>query len=177
MFITFEGGNGAGKSTQIALLRDALTEKGYNVVVTREPGGSEIAEKLRTFLRDNPEMDKITELLLLFAARNEHYRTLIQPALLDKKSIVLCDRFYDSSLVFQGILNGISIGSILQLKQMVLGDFEPDLTIILDLDYKSALHRITQRGQMNDKYDALDEERFNLIRNAYRKIADLFDRC
>lgn len=178
MFISFEGVNGAGKSTQIEMLRNSLQKKGYNVIVTREPGGTGIAEKIRQFLMDNPGLDKVTELLLIFAARNEHFRNLIQPTLENSQNIVLCDRFYDSSLVFQGALNGIKISTIMKLKDIVLGDFEPDLTIILDVDYRTAVYRMSQREITKDKYDGLDENKFNLIRKTYLKLADLFfDRC
>lgn len=176
MFISFEGVNGAGKSTQIEILRNTLKERGYDVIVTREPGGTELAEKIREFIVQNPKMDKITELLLIFASRNEHFQNLIRPKL--SESIVLCDRFYDSSLVFQGVLNGVSISDIMVLKEMVLGDFEPDLTLVFDLNYKCATYRMSQRMTTNDKYDRLNEDQFNIIRQAYLKLANLFfNRC
>lgn len=176
MFISFEGVNGAGKSTQIEILKNNLEERGYAVTVTREPGGTKLAEKIREFISQNPEMDKITELLLIFASRNEHFQNLIKPK--SPKTIILCDRFYDSSLVFQGVLNGISISDIMMLKEMVLGDFEPDLTLVFDLSYKYATYRMSQRERTNDKYDKLNEEKFNIIRQAYLKLASLFfNRC
>lgn len=176
MFITFEGNNGVGKTTQILLLRDYLEKNGAKVLISREPGGTEIAEKIRSILRSN-DVDKTTELLLLFAARNEHFKRFIQPNL-DAGRTILCDRFYDSSLVFQGVMNGIDIEQIMLLKEMVLGDFEPDLTFILDLSYESAARRVTERGESGDKYDFIQKEKFELMRNAYKRLAKIFsDRC
>lgn len=176
MFITFEGNNGVGKTTQILLLRDYIEKNGAKVLISREPGGTEIAEKIRSILRSN-DVDKTTELLLLFAARNEHFKRFIQPNL-DAGYTILCDRFYDSSLVFQGVMNGIDIEQIMLLKEMVLGDFEPDLTFILDLSYESAARRMTERGESGDKYDFIQKEKFELMRNAYKRLAKIFsDRC
>ena len=102
-FISFEGGEGTGKSTQVRLLANKLAERGNLVHVTREPGGTELSEKIRDILKTTSNIDSITEMLLLFAARREHFIKSIYP-LLEQNYIVLCDRFYDSSLVYQGIL-------------------------------------------------------------------------
>lgn len=170
MFISFEGGNGSGKSTQVGLLKSKLEALGEKVITTREPGGCEIAESIRTFIHNNNSMDAMTELLLMFAARREHFIKLIKPKL-DDGFIVICDRFYDSSIVFQGVLNGLDVNMILHLKDMVIGDFEPSLTFLLDLDYATAERRISCRGEAKDKYDLLLEDKFNTVRNAYKTLA------
>lgn len=175
MFITFEGNNGVGKSTQIELLKKRLEEYGEKVVVTREPGGNgvELSEKIRSLLMGYGDMHAITELLLLFASRNEHYQKFIRPKL-DDGFTVICDRFYDSSIVFQGVLNDINIGDIMKLKHMVLGDFEPDLTIVLDLSYSDAMRRISARNDGGDKYDFIPCEQFELVRSAYLRLSEVF---
>ncbi len=172
MFISFEGGNGSGKSTQVSLLKSKLEALGEKVITTREPGGCEIAESIRTFIHNNNSMDAMTELLLMFAARREHFIKLIKPKL-DDGFIVICDRFYDSSIVFQGVLNKIDVNMILHLKDMVIGDFEPFLTFLLDLDYATAERRISSRGEAKDKYDLLLEDKFNTVRNAYKTLAQV----
>jgi len=179
VFITFEGNNGVGKSTQIELLKKRLEECGEKVVVTREPGGNgvEVAEKIRSFLREYGDMHAMTELLLLFASRNEHYQKFIRPKL-DDGFTVICDRFYDSSIVFQGVLNDIRIDDIMKLKHIALGDFEPDLTILLDLSYADAVSRISTRNDDGDKYDLISCNQFETIRAAYLKLSEIFyKRC
>ena len=172
MFISFEGGNGSGKSTQLSLLRSRLESIGARVITTREPGGTEVAEDIRKFLRDHESMDAMTELLLMFAARREHFIKLIEPKL-KEGFIVISDRFYDSSIVFQGVLSKVDVCQIMRLKDMVLGEFEPSLTFLLDLDYRTANARMLRRGDAKDKYDLLHEDKFNEIRNAYKKLAQI----
>lgn len=172
MFITFEGNNGVGKTTQILLLRDYLESIGKKVLISREPGGTEIAEKIRSILR-NEDLDNMTETLLMFAARNEHFKRFIQPNL-EKGYTIICDRFYDSSLIFQGVMNGVNIEQIMLLKEMTVGNFEPDLTFIIDLSYESAVKRINSREESGDKYDFISKEKFDLMRNAYKKLAQIF---
>lgn len=172
-FITFEGCNGVGKSTHVRILSEKLRSMGAKVVVTREPGGTPIAEKIRHLLREEQQQHKMTELLLMFAARNEHFVNLILPQFRDG-AIVLCDRFYDSSLIFQGVLNGIDIEYIMQLKQMTIGDFEPDLTILLESNFQSVSRNISGRAASEDKYDTLVGEEFESLQKAYKKISQIF---
>ncbi|MBO6056089.1 MAG: dTMP kinase [Alphaproteobacteria bacterium] len=176
-FISFEGGEGTGKSTQVRLLANKLAERGNLVRITREPGGTELSEKIRDILKTTSNIDSITEMLLLFAARREHFIKSICP-LLEQNYIVLCDRFYDSSLVYQGILKNVSIEKIMQLKEMTLGNFEPDFTIILDIPSSIAKKRIQGRQLYWDDYDMMSENEYNIIRNGFKKIAEIFPfRC
>jgi len=176
-FISFEGGEGTGKSTQVRLLANKLSERGDHVYITREPGGTEISEKIRDILKSSPSIDSITELLLMFAARREHFAKAILPRL-KQGHIVICDRFYDSSLVYQGILKKISIEQIMHLKTMTLGDFEPDFTIILDIPSDIAKERTTRRQLCLDNYDMMSEDEYNIIRDGFKKIAEAFPfRC
>lgn len=172
-FITFEGCNGVGKSTHVRILSEKLQSMGVKVVVTREPGGTPIAEKIRHLLREEQQQHKMTELLLMFAARNEHFVNLIVPHL-SNGAIVLCDRFYDSSLIFQGVLNGIDIEHIMQLKQMTIGNFEPDLTILLESSFQSVSRNISDRVASEDKYDTLAREKFEVLQKAYKKMSQVF---
>lgn len=176
-FITFEGGEGTGKSTQVKLLADLLSKSGHLVYTTREPGGTEVSEQIRKILKTNSGIDPITEALLMFAARREHFIKSIQPRL-QQGYIVICDRFCDSSLVYQGILKSIPIEHLIQLKTMTLGDFEPNLTIILDLPSNIAKERISRRQLCLDDYDLMSVTEYNIIRNGFKKICDTFpDRC
>lgn len=176
-FISFEGGEGTGKSTQVRLLANRLAERGNLAHITREPGGTELSEKIRDILKTTSNIDSITEMLLLFAARREHFIKSICP-LLEQNYIVLCDRFYDSSLVYQGILKNVPIEKIMQLKEMTLGNFEPDFTIILDIPSSVAKKRIRDRQLYWDDYDMMSENEYNIIRNGFRKIAEIFPfRC
>ena len=171
-FISFEGCDGVGKSTQLALLAKRLENAGYRTMTTREPGGSELAEQIRDILKKT-SMDPLAELFLLTAARRDHFLNRIKPAL-DQGYIVICDRFYDSTLVYQGVLKKVSIQDILNIQQIALGDFEPDITILLDMDYKSARYRSQIRNPelfSNDAYDSMSEEKYKLISDAYVKLA------
>lgn len=173
-FITFEGGEGVGKSTQVKLLAAKLSEIGYKVHTTREPGGDIIGESIRSILKSFVNsMDPLCETLLLFAGRRDHYIKVIKP-LLESGIIVICDRFYDSSLVYQGLLKKVSFEDIMKLKYMTIGDCEPDLTIILDMEAKISMQRTVARSLIPDAYDALGEEKHNLIRTGFKKIAEIF---
>lgn len=173
VFITFEGGEGVGKSTQVQILAEKLREEQKLVEVTREPGGSAVAEKIREILKTSSEIDSITELLLMFAARREHFIKKISPLLLQGYTVI-CDRFYDSSIVYQGILKHIPIEQIMYLKNMTIGDFEPDLTIILDVSSEVAKKRVVARKLPFDNYDRMSEDEYELIRNGFKKIAEIF---
>jgi dTMP kinase len=173
-FITFEGGEGVGKSTQIRLVADHLLKIGIKTRITREPGGDEVGEKIRGILKGSKKsIDPLCETLLLFAARRDHYVKVISP-LLQEGYVVLCDRFYDSSLVYQGILKNVSIEDIMFLKRMVIGDLEPDLTIILDVDSENSMYRLSARNLIHDEYDAMEKDSHDVIRNGFQKIADAF---
>lgn len=132
-FITLEGGEGAGKSTQVRLLADALRRAGHDVVVTREPGGTPGAEQIRALLvqGDTGRWDAVTEALLLFAARRDHLVKTIWPAL-DRGDWVVSDRFSDSTLAYQGYAHGMGTELIERLYALTVGEFQPDLTIMLD---------------------------------------------
>ncbi len=146
LFITLEGGEGSGKSTQIRRLKTAIESKGFQVVTTREPGGSPESEKIRRLLveRDGGDWNPISECLLLFAARSMHVEKLIRPALAQGK-VVLCDRFTDSTRAYQGYGHNMDMETIETLNRLTLGDFRPKLTFILDLPVKEGLQRALDR--------------------------------
>lgn len=147
-FITFEGIEGVGKSTQLALFTESVKNAGVDVVTTREPGGTEIAEAIRGLLLSHHQevMTYTTELLLLFAARAQHITTLIKPALQAGKCVI-CDRFTDSTYAYQGGGRGIYLQNILQLENLVQGDLRPDLTILLNAENVSlCLTRARAKG-------------------------------
>lgn len=176
LFISFEGGDGTGKSTQVRLLANRLVDQGYLVRTTREPGGTDVSEKIRDVLKFS-SIDSITELLLMFAARREHYVKTIRP-LIDQGYIVICDRFYDSSLVYQGVLKNIPVDQIMQLKNMTLGNFEPDFTIILDIPSNVAKERILHRQLCLDNYDNMSGNEYDLIREGFKRLTEIFPfRC
>lgn len=143
-FITLEGGEGAGKTSMLQPLEQALTEKGFSVLATREPGGIEIAEKIRHIILD-PEhkaMDPRTEALLYAAARRQHLMEKVLPALKQGK-IVLCDRFIDSSLAYQGYARGLGIEEVFAINQFAIQNCMPDLTLFFDIEPKEGLERIS----------------------------------
>lgn len=145
-FISFEGGEGTGKSTQIDLLAAELRRRGHAVRVTREPGGTPVAEAVRAVLLD-PALapDGLSELFLLEAARRDHVERVIRPALA-RGEVVLCDRFADSSLVYQGMVRGVGLDRATQLNAIATGGLEPDLTFVLDLDHEAAVGRARSRN-------------------------------
>lgn len=173
IFITFEGGEGVGKSTQVQMLAERLKQDQKLVQVTREPGGSEIAEKIRGILKGSLDIDPIAELLLMFSSRREHFVRKIVP-LMQQGYTIICDRFYDSSLVYQGIVKKIPIEQIMYLKNMTIGDFDPDLTIILDVPPGEAKNRVATRKLPFDNYDCMSERGYELIRSGFRKISEIF---
>jgi len=178
-FITFEGGEGAGKSTQIRLLATHLEKLGQEVVLTREPGGSTGAEEIRNLLV-NGESDRwtgMTEVLLHFAARADHIARTIQPAL-DRGAWILCDRFTDSSMAYQGVAQGIGAEVISTLTTMVAGKTLPDLTFILDLPVDEGLARAASRGQGEDRYEKMGRAFHEKLRQAFLDIgAQQPERC
>ncbi|WP_142830593.1 dTMP kinase [Planococcus soli] len=141
--INLEGGEGSGKSTVLKMLADALEEKGFSVVSTREPGGIEIAEQIRNVIldRENTAMDARTEALLYAAARRQHLVEKIIPAL-EAGSIVLCDRYIDSSLAYQGYARGLGMEEIFAINKFAIDDYMPDMTLYFDVNPKVGLARI-----------------------------------
>jgi dTMP kinase len=173
-FITFEGGEGAGKTTQVQLLKNFLENKGLSVVLTREPGGSPAAERLREALLGLPEKlgswTADTECLIHFAARCQHIADVIEPAL-SKGHWVICDRFTDSTIAYQGYASGVDQSRIRSLQHWALKDFEPDLTIILDLPVEAGLSRAASRGSASDIYERRTKEFHNSVREGFLDIA------
>lgn len=171
-FITFEGGEGVGKTTQIKYLEQHLKEAGHDVVVTREPGGTPAAEKIRDLLSDTDFGGKWTshaELLLLFAARAEHVENVIAPAL-EKGQVVVCDRYVDSTRVYQGHLAQIPMEFIYDLEKRVVGDVLPHITFVLDMPVEGAMARVRERGA-EDHYDQGDETFYQKLRDGFLSIA------
>jgi dTMP kinase len=176
-FITFEGGEGTGKSTQIARLAERLREIGREVVVTREPGGTPLAEAVRAVLLDpGQEPDGLAEIFLLEAARRDHVTRVIRPAL-KRGAVVLCDRFGDSSWVYQGVVRGVGEKVVEDLNELATGGLDPDLTVIFDLDPRTGLGRARDRNSTAGSHESrLDEEPLEFheqVRSAYRRLADL----
>ncbi|CAB9542569.1 Thymidylate kinase (EC [Bathymodiolus brooksi thiotrophic gill symbiont] len=166
-FITIDGVEGAGKSTQIDFICQYLADKGINVALTREPGGTEIGEKIRTLLLSNStgEMHADTELMLMFAARNEHIQNKIIPTL-NQGNWVLSDRFTDASYAYQGGGRGLDIARIAQLEQWVMRNFAPDMTLLLDVPVEIGMQRVESRGE-KDRIEQESLDFFNRVRNAY----------
>lgn len=182
-FITFEGGEGTGKTTQIQRLCSTLEARGSDVVQTREPGGSPGAEAIRDVLvkGDTGRWLPGTEALLHFAARNEHLERVVRPAL-EKGAFVLCDRFSDSTMAYQGIVQGLGAETVTTLEALVVGKTKPDITLILDLDSAKGLVRAKQRAGEGaggeDRYERMGEDFHTRLRTAFLKIADDNpDRC
>ena len=171
-FITFEGGEGSGKTTQIELLYQKLINNGINVVKTREPGGTVIGEEIRNILVKGPtkNITPFTELLLNSASRKEHIERLIKPNI-DDGSWVLCDRFVDSTLVYQGYGHGLDINIVKNINQFTVGDYIPDLTIIFDIDPNDGLTRASKRKIEEDRYEKMDISFHLKIRESYLQIA------
>ena len=168
-FISFEGIDGAGKSTQHAWVVDRLRQSGHTVVATREPGGTPLGEKLRALLLAEP-MHLETEALLMFAARREHVAQVIQPALA-RGEWVVCDRFVDASFAYQGGGRGLDWKKLEDLTKWVLGDLQPDLTLIFDAPVEIAQKRL-QAGTPNpDRFEQEHAAFFERVRAAYLRIA------
>lgn len=171
-FITFEGGEGAGKSTQVELMAAALSRAGLEVLETREPGGSLGAEQIRELLVHGAvaRWDPWSEALLHFAARREHLLHTVWPAL-DKGTWVVCDRFADSTMAYQGYGHGLGRGVVEQLYAMTVGTFRPDLTLVLDIDVEQGLQRAAARGDGGDRYERMDRTFHERLRQGFREIA------
>lgn len=175
LFIVFEGGEGAGKSTILDKIYIWLEEIGYSCIKTREPGGIKISEKIRSVILDNEntEMDERTEALLYAAARRQHLVEKVIPALKSGK-IVLCDRFIDSSLAYQGHARGIGMEEILNINKFAIEDFMPDLSIFFDIDPKLGLDRINKDSSR--EVNRLDNEKIdfhNRVREGYNLVMEM----
>jgi len=180
MFISFEGGEGAGKTTQIAMLESKLAAQGRNIVMTREPGGTPEAEKIRNLLvqRDGGDWTPTAEAMLFFTARHMHWNTKIKPAL-DVGDVVICDRFTDSTVAYQGYGHGFDLDILYNIKQLAIGDAAPDLTFILDIPVNEGLARAGKRmendngGTTEDRFERIGSEFHERLRQGYLSIAKL----
>ncbi len=169
-FITLEGIEGAGKSTHMAFMERYLRERGVDVIVTREPGGTELGEAIRQVLLDPKfQMAAMTECLLMFAARAEHLAKLIEPALA-RGQTVLSDRFTDATYAYQGAGRAMDTAVIDRLRELVQGDLQPDLTLLLDVPVEAALARIGKRGG-RDRFESERHAFFAAVREAYLDLA------
>jgi len=186
-FITFEGGEGSGKTTQINKLAGALTEKGHKVITTREPGGTEESEKIRELLvqRDGGNWDAMSECLLLFAARRMHVEEIIRPAL-ESGKVVISDRFTDSTRAYQGYGRGLDLSVIETLNDLVLDGLTPNKTFILDIDPEEGLERSERRlaseslevKRHEDRFESMDFTFHKKLREGFLEIAQKdADRC
>ncbi|TXG77841.1 MAG: dTMP kinase [Rhodocyclaceae bacterium] len=168
-FLTVEGIDGAGKSSQIARIVELLRGRGLEVVSTREPGGTRLGESLRELLLHEP-MNLETEALLMFAARREHVAQVIEPALA-RGAWVVCDRFSDATFAYQGGGRGLDVCKIAQLEQWVHGDLQPDLTLVFDLAPEVAAGRLARAGNAPDKFEREQAGFFARVRAAYHARA------
>lgn len=171
-FITFEGGEGAGKSTQVRRLAAVLEARGVDVAVTREPGGSPGAEDIRKLLVEGEpgRWDALVETLMMFAARADHVANTIRPAL-TRGAIVICDRFTDSTYAYQGAGRGIPRETIRRIESIAVPDLRPDLTFILDLPAGAGLARTAARRHDETRFERFDLAFHERLREAFREIA------
>lgn len=175
-FVSFEGGEGSGKSTQIHKLSQWLHQNNIDNIVTREPGGSEGGEKIRKLLVSGGvnQWEPMSEILLFYAARYDHVERLIKPTLA-KGIWVLCDRFFDSTIAYQGYGHNISLSKLKQLNQLILGDFQPDMTFLLDIPAQIGLKRANirenEKDLKEDRFENLDISFHERLRNGYLDLA------
>ncbi len=177
-FISFEGGEGAGKTTQIHLLEHALKAVDIPVLVTREPGGTLGAELLRNVLQHNKEAhwDVLSQVLILYAGRRDHVEKVIKPALA-RNTWVLCDRFADSTMVYQGYAQGVGVEFVKLIHEAVLHNFQPDLTFFFDIPAEQGLERLKERyesspgSQQYDRFEEQDLEFHQKIHQGFRMLA------
>lgn len=174
LFITFEGNDGSGKTTISKKVYEALLEKGYPVIYTREPGGIEIAEQIRTIILDpkNTAMDARCEALLYAASRRQHLTEKILPALAQGK-IVLCDRFIDSSLAYQGIGRGIGMDEVFKINEFAIENHMPDATIFLTVSPQTGLQRVNARGNL-DRMDKEAADFHQRVAAGYEQVRKMF---
>lgn len=183
LFITFEGGEGAGKTTQIRLLKTYLEESQHTVLATREPGGTKKAEKIRQVILSGAikHMGAYSEALMFFIARLDHVDRLIRPAL-ENNIVVLCDRFSDSTYVYQGLTNGFDLSELRELQDLIVGYIEPDITFILDIPAEIGLIRAQNRSPQDcveiDRFESEDISFHHKLRQGFLNIAEQYpQRC
>ena len=169
MFVSFEGADGSGKSTQAELLRATLAAEGREVVLTREPGGTELGERARELVLNGPPMGAWAEAALYAASRAEHVEEVIRPAL-DRGAIVVCDRYIDSSLAYQGVGRGLGVDAVLELNLAVTGGLLPDVTFLLLIDPDVAAGRFDESDRLEREGTALQAK----VDAAYRDLAGRF---
>lgn len=172
IFLTIEGVEGVGKSTNIETVRDFMDSRGIQYVLTREPGGTAVAEQIRELLlavNQDDALCELSELLLVFAARAQHLEKVIKPALAQGKWVI-CDRFTDATYAYQGGGRGLDRSIISGLESLVQGELRPDLTLILDLDPRIGLQRVNERGEL-DRFEQEKLEFFDRVRQTYLAIA------
>jgi dTMP kinase len=169
-FITLEGVDGAGKSTHMQFIADAVAAaSGRRAIVTREPGGTDLAERLREAILEEP-MDPLAETLLVFAARAHHVRKVIRPAL-EAGSWVICDRFHDATFAYQGAGKGVPADLIARLCEAAHPNLKPDRTLVFDCTYEVARKRLAASGKKLDRFEREDQGFFERVRNAYLERA------
>jgi dTMP kinase len=175
-FITFEGLDGCGKSTQVELVGDYLRRQGRTVIITREPGGTEVGQQIREILLNVSEVNitPLTELCLMFAARAQHVEQAILPAL-KRGELVLCDRFTDSSLAYQGYGRGVPLDTILSVERLLCQGLRPDLTLLLDIDAATSIRRTGVRNrkahQLETRFEMEGQRFFERVREGYLALA------
>jgi len=168
-FLTLEGVDGAGKSSHIEFIADTVRAKGAHVIVTREPGGTDLAERLRQVILGEP-MTPVLETLLVFAARADHVARVIRPAL-KAGHWVVCDRFTDATVAYQGAGNGVSSDLISRLAEAAHPGLKPDLTLIFDCPYEISSQRLAKSGRILDRFEREDRAFFDRVRSAYLALA------
>ncbi len=168
LFITFEGADGCGKTTQLNLLKDYLENNGYEVVLTREPGGKGLGEKVREILLNyDGEVSNRCESFLFLADRAQNIDIIVNPAI-EQGKIVLCDRHTDSSVAYQGYGRGLDINQINTLNNLATNNKKPDLTLVFDVDIETSMQRV---GNEKDRMESAGKEFFNRVRNGYLELA------
>lgn len=174
MFFSFEGPDGSGKTTQIKLLKEFLEKRGYEVLITREPGGTNISEQIRSIILDknNSEMDSITEAMLYAASRAQHVSELIKPALEEGK-IIISDRFVDSSIVYQGIGRNLGIDFVKRINDIAIQGIMPNITFLLKISPKEGLKRRFSSNECN-RLDMEKVEFHNKVYEGYLKLESLY---
>ena len=174
MFITFEGIDGCGKTTQARMLADRLEKAGNKVLMTREPGGTEFANKIRSIVKDpSIKIDGLTEYLLFASARADHIEKVIKPAL-KENTIVICDRFIDSSYAYQGYGKNVDLEFIINTNKFIIGDLYPDLTFYIDISPKEAMKRIEFRNEFrNENNDRLETNNLGFFMSVVDGYYDL----
>ena len=174
IFITMEGPDGSGKSTQISLLKEYLEKEGYNVLITREPGGTVISEAIREIIlnKDFTEMSSVTEMMLYASARAQLIAEVVGPAI-DNGTAVISDRFVDSSLVYQGMARGLGVDTVYEINKVAIGDYMPDVTFMLDLPAEVGISRKKDQKEL-DRMELESLEFHKKVADGYRSLAAKF---